>query len=72
MYRYNLKNRYMLYKLYVDHQFKLNSDLKAIVKMTRLNISPELYANSKLPSTFMPVEQSFSRLHKRLVKIFPR
>ena len=31
-------------KLYLDHRFKLTSDLKASVEMTRLTISPELYA----------------------------
>jgi len=29
-----------------DNRFELNSDLKAIVEMTRPNISPELYAKS--------------------------
>ena len=38
-------------KLYLDHQFELNSNLKAIVAMTRPNICPELFA--KLPRNFM-------------------
>ena len=33
-------------KLYLNHRFELNSGLKAIVEMTRRNISPEQYAKS--------------------------
>ena len=31
--------------MYLDHRFKLNSNLKTIVEMTRSYISPELYAD---------------------------
>ena len=71
MYRYDLKNRNTLCKLYVDYRCELNSDQKAIVEMTLPNISPEHIPIVKLPSNFMPLEQSFSMLRKQLAKIFP-
>ena len=48
MYQCDLKKRIILYNLYVDYRFKLNIDQKAIVEMTRPNISPELHANSSI------------------------
>ena len=71
VYGYDLKNRNKSCKLYVDPQCELNSDLKAIVKMTWPSISPEHLPIVKLPSNFMPMKQSFSMLHKQLAKIFP-
>ena len=55
--------------LYLAHRFKLNSDMKAIVEMTRPNISPELYVkllNCQAISCTM--ERSFSMLGKLLAK----
>ena len=55
--------------LYLVHRFKLNSDLKAIVKMTRPNISPELYAKLLYcQATSCFVKRSFSILNKLLAK----
>ena len=56
-------------KLYLDQRLELNSDLKAIVEMTRSNISPELCAkllNSQ--ATSCSAERSFSMLGKLLAK----
>ena len=56
-------------KPYLDHRFELNSDLKAIVAMTRPNISSELYAKLlNCQATSCSVEQSFSMLGKLLTK----
>jgi len=52
--------------LYLDHGFELNSELKALVKMIRPNISPELYAKLlNCQATSYTVERSFSMLGKR-------
>ena len=59
MYRCDLKNRNTLYNLYVDHLFNLNSDLKAIVKMTRSSLSPELYANGEIAKQFFSCGTKF-------------
>ena len=72
MYKCDLKNKNTLYNLYLDHRFKLNSDLKAIIEVTGPNISPELFPITKLSRNLMPVKQSFSMLRKVLVKIFAR
>ena len=56
-------------KLYFDHRFELNSDLKAIVAMTRLNISPELYAKLlNCQATSCSVERSFSSARQTIGK----
>ena len=56
-------------KLYLDQRLELNSDLKAIVEMTRSNISPELYAKLlNCQATSCSVERSFSMLGKLLAK----
>jgi len=50
-----------------DNRFELNSDLNAIVEMTRPNISPELYAKLlNCQATSCTVERSFSKLRKLL------
>ena len=55
--------------LYLAHRFKLNSDLKAIVEMTRPNIISELYAQLlNCQATSCTVERSFSMLGKLLAK----
>ena len=72
MYRYALKNRNTLYKLYVDHRFQLNGNLKAVAEWTWPNISPKHIPIVKLPSNFMPMERSISMLNKLLAKFFPR
>jgi len=54
---------------YLDHRFELNSDLKAIMKMIRPNISLELYAKLlNCQATSCNVERSFSMLGKLLAK----
>jgi len=56
-------------QLYLDHRFELNCDLRAIVEMTRPNISPELYAKLlNCQATSCTVERSFSMLNKLLAK----
>jgi len=56
-------------KLYLDHRFKLKSELKGIVEMIRPNISPELYPRlSNCQATSCTVEKSFSVLGKVLAK----
>ena len=56
-------------KIYLAHLFRLNSDLKAIVENTRVNISPELYAKLlNCQATSCTVERSFSMLGKLLAK----
>ena len=56
-------------KLYLAHLFKLNSDLKEIVEITRPNISLELYAKLlNCQATSCTVERSFSILGKLLAK----
>ena len=41
-YTYEFGSNPVWIKLYLDHRFELNSDLKAIVEITQPNISPEL------------------------------
>ena len=56
-------------KLYLDQRFELNSDLKAIVEMTRPNISPELCRKLlNCQATSCTVKRSFSMLRKLLAK----
>ena len=56
-------------QLHLDHRFELNCDLRAIVEMTRPNISPELYAKLlNCQATSCTVERSFSMLNKLLAK----
>ena len=52
--------------VFFDNRIKLNSDLKAIVEMTRSNISPQLHA--KLLNCQATSCTSFSMLRKLLVK----
>ena len=55
--------------LYLDHRFELKSELKAIVEMTRPNISPEPYPKlSNCQAKSCTVEKSFSVLGKLLAK----
>jgi len=55
--------------LHLDHRFEFNSDLKAVVKMIRPNISPELYAKLlNCQATSYTVERSFSMLGNLLAK----
>jgi len=55
--------------LCLDHQFELNSDLKAFVKMIRPNISPELCAKLlNCQATPYTVEGSFRMLGNLFAK----
>ena len=56
--------------LYLVHQFKLNSDLKAIVEMSRPNISLELFAKLvNYQTTLRTVEGSFLHASQTVSKI---
>ena len=58
--------------LYLVHQFELNSDLKAIMEMTRPNISLELFAKLvNYPTTLRTVEGSFLHASQTVSKISP-
>ena len=73
MHGYDLKNRNTLCKLYVDYQCELNTDLKAIVEISRSNIDPKLYAKLlNCQAISCTVEQSFNMLRKLLAKFFPQ
>jgi len=73
----NVKVRFKKYALKLfqyssvlfDDRFELNSDLKTIAEMTRLNITPELWAKLlNCQATSCSVERSFSMLRKLLAK----
>ena len=52
-----------------DDRFELDSDLKIIIEMTRLNISPELHIKLlNCQATSCSVERSFDMLRKLLAK----
>ena len=53
----------------MNHRLELNSDLTAIAKMSKANVSPALYAKLlKCQATSCSVERSFSMLGKLLAK----
>jgi len=73
----NVKVRFKKYALKLfqyssilfDDRVELDSDLKTIVEMTRLNISPEVHAKLlNCQATSCTVERSFSMLRKLLAK----